>query len=51
MITIYKKNAFPEEKEFIRINDIYFNKYTVEMLDNKAADMHFWMSIHLRIIE
>lgn len=39
MITIYKKNAFPEEKEFIRINDIYFNKYTVEMLDNKAADI------------
>ena len=36
MITIYKKDAIPENREIIRINDVYFNKHTAELLDEKA---------------
>ena len=39
MIKIYKKKAIPESLKLIKINDQYFNKYTVEMLDEKAADI------------
>ena len=39
MIKIYKKKAIPESLELIKINDQFFNKYTVELLDEKAADI------------
>ena len=39
MIKIYKKKAIPESLELIKINDQYFNKYTVELLDGRAADI------------
>lgn len=37
MITIYKKKPSKNGMELINLNDIYFNKYTVELLDDKAA--------------
>ena len=37
MITIYKKKPSKNSMELIDLNDIYFNKYTVELLDDKAA--------------
>ena len=37
MITVYKKKAIPKEMELIRLNDIYFNKFTAEKIDVKAA--------------
>lgn len=39
MITVYRKNAIPENMKFINYNDIYFNKYTSEMLDDRAAEI------------
>ncbi len=39
MITIYKKKPSKNGMELVTLNDIYFNKYTVEMLDDKAADI------------
>ncbi|WP_049962255.1 hypothetical protein [Oribacterium sp. FC2011] len=39
MIKIYKKKAIPQSLEMIRINDQYFNKYTVELLDERAEDI------------
>ena len=39
MIKIYKKKAIPESLELIKINDQFFNKYTVEHLDERAADI------------
>ena len=39
MIKIYKKKAIPQSLELIRINDQYFNKYTVELLDERAEDI------------
>ncbi len=33
MIKIYKKKTLPKGIEVIRINDVYFNKYTSELLD------------------
>ena len=38
MIKIYKKKAIPESLELVKINDQYFNKYTAELLDERAAD-------------
>ena len=39
MITVYKKKPNPKKRELIEINDIYFNQYTAEHLDDKAADI------------
>lgn len=39
MITIYKKKAIPKNMQLIDLNDIYFNKYTVEKIDEKAAEI------------
>ncbi len=36
MIIVYKKKAIPSDLELIEINDLFFNKYTVELLDDKA---------------
>ena len=33
MITVYKTKTVPKTMEVVRINDIYFNKNTVGMLD------------------
>ena len=38
MITIYKKKAI-KNMELVALNDVYFNKYTSDMLDEKAADI------------
>ncbi len=37
MIKIYKKNAIPKSMELVSLNDLYFNKYTVDLLDKKAV--------------
>ncbi len=39
MITVYKKKYIPKDMELITINDVYFNKYTVELLDERAKDI------------
>lgn len=42
MINIYKNERdIPENLELVKINDIYFNKYTVYLLDEKAKDIIF----------
>ena len=38
MITIYKKKAI-KNMELVALNDVYFNKYTSDMLDEKAANI------------
>ena len=37
MITVYKKKAIPNGMELVSLNDVFFNKFTVELLDKKAA--------------
>lgn len=37
MITVYKEKPSKNGMEQVTLNDIYFNKYTVEQLDDKAA--------------
>lgn len=37
MITIYKIKDIPKNKEVIKLNDIYFNKYTSELINEHAA--------------
>ena len=39
MITVYKKNVLPEGAEVVRVNDVYFNKYTARTLDERAGDI------------
>ena len=39
MITIFKKKAIPKNKELIKINDVYFNKYTSAKLDERAEEI------------
>ncbi len=39
MITVYKKKGIPKDLELIRVNDIYFNKYTAALLDEKAKQI------------
>jgi hypothetical protein len=36
MITIYKMNAIPKGEDVIKINDVYFNRYTSSLLDDRA---------------
>ena len=36
MITIYKHGQIPKSIETVKLNDVYFNKYTAQMLDNRA---------------
>ena len=36
MITIYKHGHIPKSIETVKLNDVYFNKYTAQMLDNRA---------------
>ena len=37
MITVYKKKPSKNGMELIDLNDIFFSKYTAELLDDKAA--------------
>lgn len=39
MITIYKKKNKPKNMELIILNDIFFNKYTAERLDDRAEEI------------
>ena len=39
MITVYKNSAIPVTEEVVRFNDIYFNKYTSDLLDDRARDI------------
>lgn len=39
MIKVFKKKAFPKNVELIKINDVFFNKYTSEKLDENAKDI------------
>ena len=39
MITVYKKKTLPKSLELIKLNDIYFNKFTVSLLDDRAAEI------------
>lgn len=39
MITIYKKKQIPKNMELIVLNDINFNKFTVSLIDDKAAEI------------
>lgn len=39
MITIYKKRSVPNGMELITLNDIFFNKYTAPMLDDRAKEI------------
>lgn len=39
MITIYKKRPVPRGMELVALNDIYFNKYTVSLLDGRAKEI------------
>lgn len=36
MIKVYKNKAIPDGMDKIELNDVYFNKYTVNMLDHEA---------------
>lgn len=40
MITIFKnKHDIPTSMEYIELNDLYFNKYTVQKLDERAKQI------------
>lgn len=37
MITVYKKKSMGKGKELITLNDVFFNRYSMEWLDENAA--------------
>ncbi len=39
MITVYKKNAIPKGMEVVEINDVFFNKITAGLLDERAKNI------------
>ena len=39
MITIYKKSSIPKNTELVILNDVFFNRYTVEKIDEKAVEI------------
>jgi hypothetical protein len=39
MITVFKNNGVVKTEDVVRINDLYFNKYTVDLLDERAKDI------------
>jgi hypothetical protein len=39
MITVYKKNNIPKGKKIIKLNDVYFNTKTSDLLDSRAEDI------------
>ena len=36
MLEVYKMSAIPKGTEIIKMNDVYFNKYTAAILDDRA---------------
>ena len=36
MITVFKNGTVPRDMERVTLNDIFFNKYTVSLLDDRA---------------
>ena len=36
MLEVYKMSTIPKGTEIIKMNDVYFNKYTATMLDDRA---------------
>ena len=39
MITVYKLKNIPKDMEVIELNDVFFNKYTSEKIDERASDI------------
>ncbi|SDB58005.1 protein of unknown function [Ruminococcaceae bacterium FB2012] len=39
MITVYSLKSVPEDMEIVTLNDVFFNRFTSEKLDNKADEM------------
>lgn len=39
MIKVYKKKAIPKNMEIVTVNDVFFNKYTANILDDAASDI------------
>ena len=39
MIKVFKKDAIPKSMELISLNDLFFNKVTVDLLDKKAKQV------------
>ena len=39
MITVYKKKPGSKGMELVALNDIFFNKYTVSLLDERAGEI------------
>ncbi|WP_034445763.1 DUF4869 domain-containing protein [Butyrivibrio sp. AE2032] len=39
MIRVYKKKTIPKAVDVIRMNDVFFNQNTAEMLDERARDI------------
>lgn len=39
MITVYKKKSKLSKLEFVELNDVHFNKYTVSQLDDRAKEI------------
>ena len=39
MITVYKKKPRSKDLEFVTLNDVFFNKYTVSSLDDRAKEI------------
>ena len=39
MIKVYKKKAIPKDMEIVTVNDVFFNRYTANMLDDAASEI------------
>lgn len=39
MITVYKPKQIPRGMKSVQLNDVFFNKFTAELLDDRAADV------------
>ncbi len=50
MIKVYKKKAVPKDMELIELNDVFFNKSTVNMLGEEAIDIIYSID-HSKMID
>lgn len=41
MITVYRKKAIPKGMEKIELNDLFFNRHTSSLLDDRAKEVIF----------
>lgn len=39
MITVYKRKNIPKNMQLVDFNDIFFNKYTADLLDDRAREI------------